>query len=32
MLDATQVVVTVVGLALVAGVFWFFFGGKRPEP
>ncbi|MBP7571704.1 MAG: LPXTG cell wall anchor domain-containing protein [Acidobacteria bacterium] len=32
MLDNTQIVVSVLGLGLMAGVFWFFFGGKRRRP
>jgi LPXTG-motif cell wall-anchored protein len=29
MLDTTQILVSVLGLGLIVGVFWFFFGGKR---
>jgi LPXTG-motif cell wall-anchored protein len=32
MLDATQIVVSVLGLALIAGVVVFFFGGRRRRP
>ena len=32
MLDTPQVVVSVLGLGLIAGVFWFFFGKKRKSP